>query len=274
MPSYDPIFLSFNDESRDVVAAMDQLTRRRTQTNSFYQKWRRLPLVFWGLAAVSCGLDFALGYSGGLFIILGVGLIVIAMTVGWALRRTQISQDFAPQYQTTREVLYTLRDDLAPKRFFFGQLDLTGARQKAKVWRSGKNQLGRSITFYRDEWLSLKAKLYDGNMLRVSAVERLKVRDSYWKRSSSGKQKLKSAVVKGERHQLKVRLSVNPQVYAVSAPLKLQAGQRVGQYTIEQCVNDGGILNVMATTTTSAVAAQDLLSVLRATYDQLQRKVS
>ena len=273
MPTYEPIYLSLNDEARDIVAAMDDVVRRRDTTTTFYQKWRRVPLAFMGLGVFFCALDFVLGYSGALFILLAIGLSVCGVALWVVMRRSQMAQPFSPLYQATREVLYTLRDDVAPKKFFFGHLDLTGPTQKTKVLRTGTSQLGRQITFYRDEWLSLKVKLYDGNLLRVSAVERMKQRDSYWKRSMSGKMKMKPAVVKDDRYQLKVRLSVNPQVYQI-APLTLRAGHRIGQFTVDQLVNDGGILLLSATTHASPLAAQDLLDVLRAVYGQLQRKAA
>jgi hypothetical protein len=272
MPSYDPIYLSLNDESRDIVAAMDDVVRRREKTTVAYQKWRRWPRVFVLGGVFFCALDFVLGYSGLLFLLLGLGLSVCGVALWIALRRSQTFQPFSPYYQTARDVLYTLRDDVAPKKFFFGHIDLTGPTQKSKVLRTGTSQLGRQITFYRDEWLSVKVKLYDGNMLRVSALERVKQRDSYWKRSRSGKMKMKPAIVKDDRQQLKVRLSVNPQVYDIAPALR--AEHRIGQFTVDQFVDDGGVLMVSATTNATRLTGQDLLSVLRAIYEQLQRKTA
>jgi hypothetical protein len=272
MANYDPIFLSLNDEPRDIIAAMDELVARRAQTATTYQQRRWLPwaLVLAGLVFLL--LDFVLGYSGSLFMFLCMGWWVVAFVVWLALRRNRASQPLSPEYATAREVFYTLRDDIAPKKFLFGYVDLTGARQPAKMARTAKNALGRNVSFYRDEWLSLKAKLYDGNMLRVSAIRRVKVRDSYTKRGSSGKMKMKSALVKADRQQLSVRLSVNPQVYDVSTMRLLKPGARIGTYTIVQCTNNGGIVNVVANAATSPVTAIDIVSVLHAIYDQLQRK--
>ena len=39
-----------------------------------------------------------------------------------------------------------------------------------------------------------------------------------------------------------------------------------------QCTNNGGIVNVVASAATSPVTATDIVSVLHAVYDQLQRK--
>jgi hypothetical protein len=272
MANYDPIYLSLNDDPRDIITAMDDLVARRTKTATTYQQRRWLPwaLVLAGLFFLA--LDFVLGYNSSLFMLLCIGWWMVAFVVWLALRRNRAGGSLAPEYHTAREVFYTLRDDVAPKKFFFGHLDLTGPRQSSKVARTARNALGRNVSFYRDEWLSLKAKLYDGNMLRVSAIQRMKVRDSYTKRSASGKLKMKAALVKDDRQQLSVRLSVNPQVYDVATMHLLQPGARIGTYTIVQCTNDGGIVNVVANAATSPVTATDIVSVLHAVYDQLQRK--
>ena len=272
MANYDRIYLSLNDEPRDIISAMDDLVTRRAKTTTTYHQRRWLPgaLMLAGLAFLA--LDFLLGYSGSLFVFLCVGWWIVAIIAWLMLRRSEASQPLAPEYQTARDVFYILRDDVAPKKFFFGHLDLTGPRQTSKVMRTAKNARGRSVSFYRDEWLSLKTKLYDGNMLRVSAVQRMKVRDSYTKRSASGKLKMKAALVKDDRQQLSVRLSINPQVYDVTGLRLLQPGARIGTYTIVQCANDGGIVNVLATAATTPVTSTDIVSVLHAVYGQLQRK--
>ncbi len=272
MANYDPIYLSLNDEPRDIIASMDEVVARRAKTTTTYQQRRWLPraLLLGGLFFLV--LNFVLGYSGSLFIFVCIGWWIVAFVVWLALRRNRIGQRLAPEYDTAREVFFTLRDDVAPKKFFFGHLDLTGPQQTSKVARTAKNALGRNVSFYRDEWLSLKAKLYDGNMLRVSAVQRMKVRDSYTKRSASGKLKMKSALVKDDRQQLSVRLSVNPQVYDVATMRLMKPGTGIGTYTIVQCANEGGIVNVVANAATSPVTATDIVSVLHAIYDQLQRK--
>jgi hypothetical protein len=273
MTNYDPIYLSINDNPRDIIAALDDLTARRAKTQGAYQQRAWLPGVLALVGVFFCGLDFILGYSGSFFILLGAGLLVVALVVWIALRRRRASQPFSPHFDTAREVFHTLRDDVAPKKFFFGHVDLTGTQQKTKVARTAKNALGRQVSYYRDEWLSLKTKLYDGNMLRVSAQRRMKIRDSYWKRSMSGKMKSKPALVKDDVQVLNVRLSVNPQVYAI-VPQTLKSNIQVGRYTIDQWQNDGGILSVVAHARVQMIEAGDILLVLRLAYDQLQRKTA
>jgi hypothetical protein len=273
MTNYDPIYLSINDNPRDIISALDDLTARRAKTQSVYRQRAWLPGVLALVGLFFCGLDFVLGYSGAFFILLGVGMLIVAAVTWFVLRRRRANQPLSPHFETAREVFYTLRDDVAPKKFFFGHVDLSGAQQKSKVARTAKNALGRQVSYYRDEWLSLKTKLYDGNMLRVSAQQRMKIRDSYTKRSASGKMKIKSALVKDDVQVLNVRLSVNPQVYAI-APQTLKHGARAGRYTIEQWQNDGGILSVVAHARVDTIQPADILSVLRLLYDQLQRKTA
>ena len=132
----------------------------------------------------------------------------------------------------------------------------------------------RVTQHYRDEWLSLKAKLYDGNMLRLSAVRRAKVRKGYWKRSTvSGKMKWKSPKFKGNLQELKVRLSVNPQVYQISALHNLRPGAKVGPYTVTLFDASTGVINFSARLFGDNVEAADILGALRAIYDVIERKV-
>jgi hypothetical protein len=140
------------------------------------------------------------------------------------------------------------------------------------------NALGFTIQRYRDEWMSLKAKLYDGNMLRVSALERVKIRKGYFKRGSiSGKMKWKPAAVKEDRNQLQVRLSVNPQVYQLVPAQGPVVGQRFGAYLIDS-VNydsstpDGGIITLSASTLNKDILDADILNILKNLYGSLVRK--
>ncbi|HNO12164.1 MAG TPA: acyl-CoA carboxylase subunit beta, partial [bacterium] len=76
-----------------------------------------------------------------------------------------------------------------------------------KVARETQDAQSRTTQLFNDPWLSLKAKLYDGNVLRVTAIQKTKKRKSYWKRSRiSGKSKLKPEKFKGSQQELKVRI--------------------------------------------------------------------
>jgi hypothetical protein len=168
-----------------------------------------------------------------------------------------------------------LRDDLKPGGTFNGHLDLTGAMLKTKVAREAKDSRDRTTQFFRDEWLSLKAKLYDGNILRVSAIQRTKQRQPYWKRSSiSGKMKQKPAKFKGSEQQLKVRIAVNPEVYKIVSNSTFRQGANIGKYTIAQLATDGGIINAVARAPFDEVETEQILGFIKSAYSLLERKAS
>ncbi len=275
MPNYALIQITINDKPRAILRGMDTLNARREQSNRIYQQRRWLPLALFLAGFPLICIDFALtslGYSSLVFSLAAPVFWIVALIAWIALRRAR-STEFSPQLQTAREIVHTLRDDLDPKRNFFGQLDLTGTRQDSKVAREASNALGLVTRYYRDEWLGLKARLYDGNMLRMSAVRREKVRKGYWKRSRiSGKNKWKPEKFKGSRQDLKLRVSINPNVYDPSLTRSLASGARIGSYTVYQYSQQGGIIDLSAWSNSDNITAQDVLGVLRAAYDQLQRK--
>ena len=275
MPTYDPIYLSMNNRPRAVLAAMDELRTRYDQQKQATRRRMWLPVLLFLIGLPFCSLDWLLGYDGLLFTIVGVGCVLAAIVIAWVLRRRRVKHDFSPHYATARTVIDTLRDDLDPKRNLFGHLDLAGAEQPSKLFREGSNALGLAVAWYRNEWLNLKTRLYDGNMLRVSAVERMKVRKGYYKRSRvSGKNKWKQPKYK-YLQELKVRLSVNPNVYDIKADPARYVGQRVGQYTITMLDLRGGIVQLQASATSAPITSDDMLCVLHLIYtSMLQRKVS
>lgn len=275
MPTFDPVYLSINNRPRAVLATMDDLRSQYEQQKQATRKRRWLPAALFLVSLPFCSLDWLLGYDGWLFTIVGVGCVAAAVAVAWALRRRRIRNDLSPDYETARAVIYTLRDDLDPERNLFGYLDLTGAEQPSKLFREGSNALGLAVAWYRNEWLNLKTKLYDGNMLRMSAVERVKVRKGYYKRSRiSGKNKWKQPKYK-QLQEFKVRLSVNPNVYDIKADPAKYVGRRVGQYTITMLDLRGGIVQLQATTSSTQIVSDDMLSMLHLIYtSMLQRKVT
>jgi hypothetical protein len=156
-----------------------------------------------------------------------------------------------------------------------GHLDLTGAMLPDKVARSAKDAQDRTTQYFRDEWLSLKAKLYDGNILRVSAIQRTKQRQSYWKRSRiSGKMKMKPAKFKGAEQQLKLRIAVNPEVYNIVRNPAFRQGANIGKYTITQLNTEGGIIDVVGSSPFEEVESEHILGFIHSAYSLLQRKAA
>lgn len=272
MATADPIYISINNKPAAILQVMDGLESETARHQAAFDRRRRMPRQLFLAGLPFIALDWVLGYNFLTFSLVTVGFWTAAVVTGLALRRSRPSGSFPPNFRAARQVIHTLRDDPDPRRNLFGHVDLSGAQQPAKRFREGTNARGQAMEYYRDEWLSLKTKLYDGNMLRVSAIERVKVRKSYYKRSAiSGKLKLKPAK-QASAQQLKVRLSVNPQLYEVVERPTLRPGTSVGVYTVTEATTTGGIIDLTAGSSVHNVPANDLLGVLRLVYQQLQRK--
>ena len=272
-----PLYVSLADKPDSILRGMDKFVVDVQKTESAGDKWRWIPFIIFlgglGLMAVD-GILILLGYRSFVFIAGGLVLWVAAVVMARSLRKSD-SKDFPPRYKDTKNILYTLRDDLKPGSTFNGHLDLTGAMLKTKVARETKDTRDRTTQYFRDEWLSLKAKLYDGNILRVSAIQRSKQRQPYWKRSSiSGKMKQKPAKFKGSEQQLKVRIAVNPEVYKIVPNQQFRQGVNVSKFTVSLLKTEGGIIDVVASSPFEEVESEHILSFLQSTYSLLHRKAS
>jgi hypothetical protein len=259
------------------MRGMDKFVTEVQKTESAGDKWRWIPMFIFlagaGLMMMD-GLLILFGYISFIFSAGGFLLWIAALVMARSLRKSD-SFDFSPRYNGAKEILHTLRDDLKPHSTFLGHLDLTGAMLKTKVTRETKDSRDRATQYFRDEWLSLKAKLYDGNILRVSAIQKTKNRKSYMKRSRiSGKYKTKPEKFKGTAHDLKVRIVVNPEVYTIVPSPTFQQGQSIGKYTISTLNTDNGIINVVASSAFDEVEQEHILSFLKSTYTLLQRRTA
>lgn len=272
---YTPVYLTLADKPDNIMQGMDKLVAETQQMETAGQRWWWLPLAVFAAGAVLMSIDglmFAFGYTSIIFTAGGVLLWIAAFWLAFGLRRSR-AQAFPPRYGSSKELFHTLRDDLRPGGTFLGHLDLTGALLPAKVAHEANDSQNRTTQYFRDEWLSLKAKLYDGNILRVSALQRSKERKPYWKRSSiSGKMKLKPAKFKGSEQQLKVRIAVNPQAYQIVPNAKFKQGLNVGKYTLAQLTTEGGIIDFVASSPLEEIESEHILNVLRSAYSLLQRK--
>jgi len=272
---YTPVYLSIADDPDAVIQGMDQFVAKVQTTESAGDKWRWIPMIifFGGLGLM--GIDailLVMGYTSLVFSAGGILLWVAAFIMARGLRKSD-SHDFSPRYTGTKQLLHTLRDDLKPQSSFLGHLDLTGAMLATKVAREAKDTQDRTTQYFRDEWLALKAKLYDGNILRVSAIQKSKKRKSYWKRSRiSGKMKMKPEKYKGAAQYLKVRIAVNPDLYQIIPNTEFRQGSSVGKYTIAQLNTEGGIIDVTANSPFEEVESEHILTFLHSAYSLLQRK--
>jgi hypothetical protein len=274
---YTPVYVTLADRPDTIMQGMDKFVGEVQKTETAGDKWRWVPLIifFIGLGLIFIDLFIDLfGYFSFVFSMGAIALWIAAIVLARGLRKSD-SHDFSPRYNGTKQIVYTLRDDLKPNSSFLGHLDLTGATLKTKVARSTKDTQDRTTDHFRDEWLALKAKLYDGNVLRVSAIQRTKQRQSYWKRSRiSGKMKIKPVKFKGSEQQLKLRIAVNPEVYKIVPSSHFRPGANIGKYTITQLNTDGGIIDVVASSPFEEVEHDQILGFIHFAYSLLQRKAA
>ncbi|HVF26334.1 MAG TPA: hypothetical protein VNA23_10620, partial [Anaerolineales bacterium] len=275
---YTPVYVSIADDPDAIVQGMDKFVAQVQKTETAGDRWRWAPLLifFGGLMLMAADVILLLvGYTSFVFVLGGILLWVAALIMARSLRKSD-SQDFSPRYKGTKDILYTLRDDLRPNSTFLGHLDLTGPLLPTKVARTVKDTQNRTTEYFRDEWLALKAKLYDGNILRVSAIQKSKKRKSYWKTGRiSGKSKLKPEKYKGSEHNLKVRIVVNPELYKIiSTSPTFKPGLNIGKFTISQLSTEGGIINFAANSPFEEVEHENILHILQSSYTLLQRKAA
>ncbi len=275
---FAPVYVSIADRPDSIIRGMNKFVAEAQKTESAGDKWRWIPMLIFfagiGLALIDVFI-LLIGYSSSfVFIAGGVLLWIAAFIMARNLRRSDL-MDFSPRYNGTREILHTLRDDLKPGSTFLGHLDLTGAMLQTKVARETQDAQKRTTQLFNDPWLSLKAKLYDGNVLRVTAVQKTKKRKSYWKRSRiSGKNKLKPEKFKGSQQELKVRIVVNPEAYKIKPNNQFSQGRDVGKYKIEQLNTEGGMINILAVSPFEEVEHEHILGFLKSAYSLLERKAA
>jgi hypothetical protein len=273
-----PVYVSLADKPTSIIQGMNKLRYDVGKTERAGDKWRWIPMLIFfagvGLMLIDV-LLLLLGYSSFIFTGGGIALWIAAIVMARGLRKSD-SYDFSKRYNGTRDILYTLRDDLKPGSTYLGHLDLTGSLLPTKVARSTKDAQNRETEYFRDEWLALKAKLYDGNILRVSGIQKSKKRKSYTKRSRiSGKMKSKPEKFKGTAHDLKVRIVPNPEVYKIAkTSADFKQGASIGKFTVSQLSTEGGMISFVASSPFEEVEHENVLQVLKSAYSLLQRKAA
>ena len=276
--NYLPVYISLADKPTSIIQGMNKLRFDVNKTEKAGDKWRWIPLLIFfagvGLMLID-GMLLVLGYFSYIFAGGGIALWIAAIVMARGLRKSD-SYDFPVRYNGTRDILYTLRDDLKPGSTYLGHLELTGSLLPAKVARFTKDTQDRETEYFRDEWFALKAKLYDGSILRMSGVQKSKKRKSYWKRSRiSGKMKMKPEKFKGTEHDLKVRIVPNPEVYKITRTSpEFKQGLNIGKFTISQLTTEGGMVSFIATSPFEEVEHENILQILKSAYTLLQRKAA
>ena len=208
-------------------------------------------------------------------VVLGLGILLV-LIMNDLRRRRKHNQELATipgihnkRYQVAHKLFDTIKDDVAPDRTYVGWLDLTSAKREDKEFKSGKSPSGRPIIRYRDEWLRLKTKLWDGNILRCSLFEELKTRMAYYKRGRvSGKLKRKSGN-EMSRHSLRLSISYNPQRYSYTAISSSQIPNTA--LTVVRAEDTGGRLVFEAEG--GQLNESDILVAMHYAYQHLELKV-
>lgn len=274
---FTPVYVSIADKPDAIIRGMNKFVADIQKTETTGDKWRWIPMLIFlagiGLAMIDV-LLILFGYFSFIFTAGGFILWIAAFVMARNLRKSDLL-DFSPRYHGTKEILHTLRDDLKPGTTFLGHLDLTGSMLQTKVARETQDTQKRTTQLFNDPWLSLKAKLYDGNVLRVTALQKTKKRKSYWKRSRiSGKSKLKPEKFKGSQQELKVRIVVNPEAYKIKPNNLFSQGRDVGKYKLEQLSTEDGMINILAVSPFEEVEQTDILTFLKSAYSLLERKAA
>jgi hypothetical protein len=220
--------------------------------------------VFVVVFAAACGIIAFFARNLALL----AGLVLAAAALVGLVRLWQkrpMGEEFGAKFDAVHTIFETLKDDVAPKRTLLGWLDLTGTEQESKIVQKRTAASGMPVAFYRDEWLRMKMPLYDGNVMRVSAVGRVKAKLGHWKHGSSGKLKWKPGGTVWDRNELRVAVVVNPEAFQL---LPLQSGH-VGKFAVDASEADDARL-VLKAGTNATVDGWDILHVLRFAYDHVK----
>ncbi|HID62449.1 MAG TPA: hypothetical protein EYP49_06865, partial [Anaerolineae bacterium] len=196
------LYLTLNENPQVILDVMSNVEQQAQKARG---SWNRGCLVALGLLVLGLPfffLDMVMEYNCLTFSLVGGILWVAAFILGLRLLITGRAKVGSPQFSAARTIIETLKDDIGKKGRLIGWLDLTGPRQKSKIFRRGRTSSGKSKIYYRDPWLQVKTKLVDGNLLRLTLMEQLKVKKGY---------------VAAREQRLKARIVVNPDLYRIRA---------------------------------------------------------
>ena len=260
------IFFDFNQAPRDIIRLMDDV-RQRERSFKSQRRWRQaIAWLLFPAGLVFLVPDVVLGFNICTFSLLTLALWAVGIVALIWLGRQRTAQ-FDSRYDLTRQMFDVLKDDVAEERTLMGWLDLTGTEQASKIVRQGASASGQPIMYYQDEWLRLKARLYDGNVLRASLFDRVKARQGFYKRGAvSGKMKWRAGSSQ-DMHRLRIAVTANPDAYALQ-PLPQSGAIPNSRFVLETAEVAGGQLQLSAATT-GDFDAWDVLNAMRFIYDHL-----
>lgn len=263
------VFMDFNQSPREIVQVMAEAQQKAEAFKTQRKRWQLgLFLLFPAGLPFLCA-DVWLGYNFFTF-----SLVALTLWAGaifgliWMRRQGQAPQ-FGPRFDLARTIFDTLKDDISPKHTLVGWLDLTGAEQESKKSRQKNSQSGQPIFYYRDDWLRLKTRLYDGNILRLAVVDQVKARQGFWKRSRiSGKNKWRGGSSE-KQYELQFSVSLSPGAYEITS-ISIQPGAPIpnSRFVLQQVEASEGRLSLNAAAS-SDFDAWDVLNVMRFGYQHV-----
>jgi hypothetical protein len=244
------------------------IVRRRGQLVAGGRKARRwflIPVfVLLAVAATVCVVTAV--EDEPLVFVIAAGLVAFALALlSWELAsRASVGVDspFDTRFDEARQVFAALKDDLPRKVPLLGWLDLTGVGEP-KLTRRDTAANGAPRLLYRDEWLRLKLKLWDGNVMRVSAIESIRKKEGFWKRGAR-KSKWKPGVTT-TRHQLKISVVVDAKTHVIRRPAEEQRFDRLW-VKAEVATADRLVLTAFGD---ARPGAQHLLGLMKLAYDHV-----
>jgi hypothetical protein len=231
-------------------AILDTMYQTQKDAHNAKQQWYLgcgFAIALIGVGALALLLGSILSFGPFLAVLAFVlwGVAVIAGVV-LLISRPRFSKE---QFETVREILHTLRDDTGRKGWVAGWLDMTGPKQQTKQVRTARSGGGKQKVYYRDPWFQVKIKLADGNLLRLSLVDKIKT---------------KAGSVVDQRTQFTAKLVVNPDLYRVGALPSTDS-------SLAGVDSDGsGILSLMAEVDPRHPPVEQMLKSLKALYDHLE----
>jgi hypothetical protein len=231
-------------------AILDTMNQTQKDAHNAKQQWNLgcgFTIALIGVGALALLLRLILSF--GLFLsILAFVLWGMAVIAGVALliSKPRFSQE---QFEAVRQMLHTLRDDTGRKGWVAGWLDMTGPMQQTKQVRTARSGGGKQKVYYRDPWFQVKIKLVDGNLLRLSLMDKIKT---------------KAGSVVNHRTQFTAKLVVNPDLYRVGAPPSTENSLAVVN------ANGSGVLSLRAEVDPRHPPVEQMLKSLKALYNHLE----
>ena len=192
------IYVEMAHHPQVILDAMEQVESAVDRAAFRQQLLRFASIALIVIGLLSFGLGFLLGrndsavYCFAGFPLAFIGFILLAVFSG---RRNPMLRE---HFEAARQILHTLRDDTGRKGRAVGWLDLGGPQQKEKTVRTARSGGGKRKVYYRDPWLRVKFKLADGNLLRLTLEDKVKV---------------KAGSIVRHQSQFSAKLVVNPDLY-------------------------------------------------------------